>query len=120
MTHKNMLGMFIHWGVYSPLGLHEQALARYGLDKAEYERAAMSFNPTEYDPAEWVKLAKECGMKYICFTAKHHDGFCMWDTKLTDYNVMNTVYGKDVLKMLSDACEKEGIVASFMENGFAN
>ena len=112
MTHKNMLGMFIHWGVYSPLGLHEQALARYGLDKAEYERAAMSFNPTEYDPAEWVRLAKKCGMKYICFTAKHHDGFCMWDTKLTDYNVMNTAYGKDVLKMLSDACEKEGILLS--------
>ena len=112
MTHKNMLGMFIHWGVYSPLGLHEQALARYGLDKAEYERAAMSFNPTEYDPAEWVRLAKECGMKYICFTAKHHDGFCMWNTAYTDYNIMNTPYGKDVLKMLADACEKHGMKLS--------
>ena len=107
-----MLGMFIHWGIYSALGLHEQALARYDLDKAEYEKLYLSFDPVEYDPEEWVIKAKECGMKYVCFTAKHHDGFCMWDTKLTDYNVMNTPYGKDVLKMLSEACKKHGILLS--------
>lgn len=112
MIFDNKFGMFIHWGIYSCLGLHEQALARYDISHGEYERLASDFNPTEYDPAGWVRLAKEAGMKYICFTAKHHDGFCMWDTKETDYNVMNTPYGKDVLKMLSEACEKEGILLS--------
>jgi alpha-L-fucosidase len=73
---------------------------------------AMQFNPTDYDPEKWVILAKQAGMKYICFTAKHHDGFCMWDTKQTDYNIMNTPYGKDVLKMLADACKKHGLLLS--------
>ena len=98
--------MFIHWGIYAATGLHEQALARYDIPFEEYDKLVESFNPTEYDPEEWVLLAKNAGMKYICFTAKHHDGFCMWDTKYTDYNIMNTPYKKDVLKMLSDACAK--------------
>jgi len=75
--------MFIHWGVYALYEKHEQVLARWDIDKDEYEKRAMEFNPTEYDPEEWVLLAKSAGMKYICFTAKHHDGFCMWDTKYT-------------------------------------
>ncbi len=112
LTHENKLGMFIHWGPYSLTGFHEQALARLNMDHAEYEKLAMTFNPIAYDPEEWVLLAKEVGMKYICFTAKHHDGFCMWDTKETDYNIMNTPYGKDVLKMLADACEKHGMLLS--------
>lgn len=112
LKFENKFGMFIHWGVYSVLGLHEQALARYDLDFDEYEKKALSFNPTEYDPEKWVLLAKRAGMKYICFTTKHHDGFCMWDTKQTDYNIMNTPYGKDVLKMLSDACQKHGMLLS--------
>ncbi|MBR5472428.1 MAG: alpha-L-fucosidase [Clostridia bacterium] len=112
ITHDNKFGMFIHWGAYATLGLHEQALARYSIPRDEYESMCMQFNPTEYDPEKWVLLAKKCGMKYICFTAKHHDGFCMWDTKQTEYNIMNTSYGKDVLKMLSDACKKHGILLS--------
>ena len=104
--------MFIHWGVYSAYALHEQALARCDIDVAEYEKNALLFNPAEYDPEAWVTLAKEAGMKYICFTAKHHDGFCMWNTKYTEYNVMNTVYGKDTLKMLADACQKHGMLLS--------
>ncbi len=108
----NKFGMFIHWGPYAALGLHEQALARYNIPHDEYESMAAEFNPNEYDPEKWVLLAKKCGMKYICFTAKHHDGFCMWDTKHTDYNIMNTPYGKDVLKMLSDACKKHGMLLS--------
>jgi alpha-L-fucosidase len=67
------------------------------------------FNPTEYDPKEWVRIAKETGFDYITFTTKHHDGFCMWDTKYSDYKITNTPYGKDVLKMLSDECEKQGM-----------
>ena len=112
MTHENKFGMFVHWGVYSMLGLHEQALARYSLDKSEYEKLMYSFNPTEYNPEEWVLLAKKAGMKYICFTTKHHDGFCMWNTKYTDYNIMNTPYGKDVFGMLAEACKKHGMLLS--------
>ncbi len=112
MTHENKLGLFIHWGPYASFALHEQAQARYGIAREEYEKAAMRFDPAEYDPEKWVIMAKEAGMKYICFTAKHHDGFCMWDTKYTTYNIMNTPYKKDVLKMLADACEKHGIALS--------
>lgn len=122
----NKFGLFIHWGLYAITGLHEQALARYNIPYAEYDGLTEQFNPTEYDPEEWVLLAKKAGMKYICFTAKHHDGFCMWDTMYTDYNVMNTPYGKDVLKMLAEACEKHGMALSiyysnpdwYHENGY--
>ena len=112
ITHENKLGMFIHWGVYSMTGFHEQALARLNIDHSEYEALMYKFNPTAFDPDEWVLLAKNAGMKYICFTAKHHDGFCMWDTKQTDYSIMNTPYHKDVLKMLAEACERHGILLS--------
>ncbi len=112
MTHENKLGMFIHWGIYSSPAVHEQVFARHEMPREIYEEYATSFNPTEYNPEEWVLLAKNAGMKYICFTTKHHDGFCMWDTKYTDYNIMNTPYGKDVLRMLADACEKHGILLS--------
>ena len=83
----NKLGMFIHWGVYSATELHEQAIIRYNMDIAQYEKEAMNFNPVDYDPEKWVLAAKNAGMKYICITTKHHDGFCMWDTKYTDYNI---------------------------------
>lgn len=109
---KSKLGMFIHWGIYSEFGRHEQVFAQNRMDRAEYEAAAARFNPNEYDPEEWVLLAKNAGMKYICFTAKHHDGFCMWDTAYTDYKITNTPYGKDTLKMLSDACKRHGIKLS--------
>ena len=112
MTHENKLGLFIHFGPYALYGVHEQILARFDLGHAEYEDRAMTFCPTECDPEEWVLLAKRAGMKYICFTAKHHDGFCMWDTKYTDYGIMHTPYGKDVLKMLALACEKHGMLLS--------
>ncbi len=112
MTHENKLGMFVHWGIYSLTGLQDQAIVRYEMDRKQYESLQNSFDPVLYDPEKWVLLAKEAGMKYICFTTKHHDGFCMWDTKYTDYNVMNTPYGKDVLKMLADACHKHGMLLS--------
>jgi len=105
-------GMFIHWGIYAQTGWHEQYALRHMMKRADYEVLAESFNPVEYDPDKWVELAKEAGMEYICFTAKHHDGFCMWDTATTDYNIMNTPYGKDVLKMLADACDRHGVALS--------
>ena len=109
---KPKYGMFIHWGIYSQLAYHEQVAAHKHMTHEEYEPLAATFNPTEYDPEDWVLLAKKSGMKYICFTTKHHDGFCMWDTKYTDYKITNTPYGKDVLKMLADACEKHGMLLS--------
>ena len=112
MTHENKFGMFVHWGLYAMTGIQDQAFIRMDMPRDEYESLMHSFNPKNYDPEKWVLLAKEAGMEYICFTTKHHDGFCMWDTKETDYNIMNTPYGKDTLKMLADACEKHGMKLS--------
>ncbi|MBQ8311000.1 MAG: alpha-L-fucosidase [Clostridia bacterium] len=112
MTHENKFGMFVHWGLYAVSGVQDQVYARFDLPREEYEATIHRFNPVDYDPEAWVLLAKNAGMKYICFTTKHHDGFCMWDTKYTDYNIMNTPYGKDVLKMLADACKKHGMLLS--------
>ena len=89
------MGMFIHWGFYALTGIQEQAFARMDIPRDEYESLMHEFNPTEYDPEKWVLLAKEAGMEYICFTTKHHDGFCMWDTAYTDYKITKTPYGKD-------------------------
>ena len=101
-------GLFIHWGIYSVLGEGEWVMNNKKIPVAEYEKLAAKFNPTEYDPAEWVRLAKAAGMKYIAITAKHHDGFAMWDSKVSDYNVVKaTPYKKDVLKMLADECHKQ-------------
>lgn len=103
---QNRFGMFIHWGLYAIPAVHEQVLARGDWTHGEYEALMHQFHPTDYDPEAWVRLARECGMSYICFTAKHHDGFCMWDTKQTGYNIMHTPYRRDVLVMLADACRK--------------
>lgn len=109
---QNQFGLFIHWGFYSLLGVQEQVFARNNMDREEYESYMHRFNPVEYDPEKWVLLAKEAGMKYLCFTTKHHDGFCMWDSAYTEYKITNTPYGKDVLKMLADACRKHGLKLS--------
>ena len=73
MPHK--FGMFVHWGIYSLTGYHEQARWRFFTPRAEYRKFMNEFNPVKYDPDEWVRLAKDAGMEYICFTTKHHDGF---------------------------------------------
>lgn len=108
----NRFGMFIHWGLYAIPAVHEQVLARDNWRHEDYERLADRFDPVNYDPEAWVRLAKSCGMSYICFTVKHHDGFCMWDTGMTDYNVMHTPYARDVLAMLADACRKHDMKLS--------
>lgn len=108
----NKLGLFVHWGIYALTGVQEQAFARLDMPREEYEALATRFNPVRFDPDDIVLLAKKAGMKYICFTTKHHDGFCMWDTKYTDYNIMNTPYGKDVLKLLANACHRHGMLLS--------
>lgn len=112
MTHENKFGMFVHWGLYAATGVQEQVFARMNWPRECYEALMHEFNPEKYDPEKWVMLAREAGMEYICFTTKHHDGFCMWDTQYSDYKITNTPYGKDVLKMLADACQKHGMKLS--------
>jgi alpha-L-fucosidase len=107
-------GLFIHWGVYSVLGDGEWVLNNKKIPHKDYEKIADAFNPTQFDAAEWVSLAKAAGMKYITITSKHHDGFAMWDSKVSDWDIMDkTPYKKDVLKMLSEECKKQGIKLCF-------
>jgi alpha-L-fucosidase len=107
-------GLFVHWGVYSVLGDGEWVMNNRRIRVAEYEKIPALFNPQAYDPAEWVALVKAAGMRYITITSKHHDGFAMWDSKVSDYNVVKrTPYGKDVLKMLADECHKQGVKLFF-------
>jgi len=107
-------GLFIHWGVYSVLGDGEWVMNNKKIPISEYEKLPLQFNPTEFDPAEWVSLAKAAGMKYITITSKHHDGFAMFHTRQSDWNIVDrTPYKKDVLKMLADECRKQGIKLFF-------
>lgn len=102
-------GMFIHWGLYAIPAWHEQYQWRARVPRKEYEKLARQWNPVKFDPDHFLDLAEMAGMKYVCLTTKHHDGFCLWDTKQTAYNTMNTPYKKDILKILADACHKRGI-----------
>jgi alpha-L-fucosidase len=103
-------GLFIHWGVYSVLGDGEWVMNQQQIPVKTYEKIPSFFNPLDFDPKAWVQMAKDAGMKYITITSKHHDGFAMWDSKVSDYNIVKgTPYGKDVLKMLADECHRQGI-----------
>lgn len=107
-------GLFIHWGVYSVLGDGEWVMERQNISIDEYEKLPAFFNPTEYNADAWVKIAKDAGMKYITITTRHHDGFSMFDSKVSDYNIVKkTPYKKDILKDLAAACKKEGIKLFF-------
>jgi len=102
-------GMFIHWGPVSLTG-HEIGWSRGAQTPIDvYDHLYERFNPTNFNADEWVAIAKAAGMKYIVLTTKHHDGFCLWDTKLTDYNIMHTPFHRDVVKELSAACRRQGI-----------
>ncbi|MDH6304806.1 alpha-L-fucosidase [Parabacteroides sp. PF5-5] len=106
-------GMFIHYGPYSVLGAGEWVMNSRPIKGSDYMRLQNFFNPQSFDAKEWVKIAKNAGMKYITFTSRHHDGFSNWDTKQSDWNIMNTPYGKDMVKQLADECHKEGIKLVF-------
>ena len=107
-------GLFIHWGVYSVLADGEWVQNNQKIPKATYEKLPALFNPTAFDPKEWVSMVKAAGMKYITITSKHHDGFAMFATKQSNWNIVDrTPYGKDVLKMLADECQKQGIKLFF-------
>lgn len=123
--HEAKFGMFIHWGVYSMYGGiykgYPQARGdaawienRCKIPVAEYRENAKQFNPVNYNPDAWAKMAKDAGMKYLIITAKHHDGFALFDSKASDWNVVDaTIYGKDLLKPLAEACKKYGIKLGF-------
>jgi alpha-L-fucosidase len=107
-------GLFVHWGVYSLLGDGEWAMQVQKIDKGTYEKLATYFNPTQFDAKEWVSLAKAAGMKYITITTKHHDGFAMFDTKQSTWNIVDrSPYKQDPLKLLADECHKQGIKLFF-------
>ncbi len=117
-------GMFVHWGVYSVVGGQykgrelpnsaEWMMARGKIPIAEYELYAKQFNPTEFDADRFVGLAKKAGMKYLVITAKHHDGFAMFGSKATSYNVVDfSPFGRDIMKELAEACQKQDIKFGF-------
>jgi len=117
-------GMFIHWGVYSvPAGIYkgerikgvgEWIMNKAQIPVAEYEQFAARFNPVGFDADDWVRIAKSAGMKYIVITSKHHDGFCLWDSRVSDYDIMDaSPFNRDILEELSEACRKQGIRLCF-------
>lgn len=107
-------GMFIHWGVYSVLGDGEWVLHDRKLQLNEYERLPKFFDPEKFDAKSWAALAKAAGIKYITITSRHHDGFAMFDSKISDWNIVQrTPYKKDPLKMLADECHRQGIKLFF-------
>lgn len=102
-------GMFIHWGVYSMYGINEWARRWERISEEDYQFLIDHFDPDLFDPAEWARAARKAGMKYVVFTTKHHDGFCMWDSKFTDYKITNSPAGRDLLKEIVAAFRAEGL-----------
>ena len=106
-------GMFIHWGLYALPARHEWVKNRERLTTEQYQKYFETFNPDMYNPKEWAKMAKDAGMKYVVLTAKHHEGFCLWDSKFTDYKSTNTPFGKDIIREYVDAFRAEGLKVGF-------
>ena len=118
-------GLFIHWGAYSVAGVEaswpimapELSAAMFGtqisISEKEYVTLPDRFNPVDFDPDAWVRLAQEAGMRYIVLTSKHHDGFCMFDAPATEYKITNTPYGKDICLELAQACARAGMPLGF-------
>ena len=102
-------GMFIHWGPVAIEGTEIGWSRGKQVPGEEYDALYRSFNPELFDADEWVRIAKDAGMRYVILTTKHHDGFCLWDSDQTEYDVMNTPFGRDVVKELSEACRRAGL-----------
>jgi alpha-L-fucosidase len=111
-THDRF-GMFIHWGLYALPARHEWVKQREKISDENYRKYFEYFNPDLYHPEEWAAKAKAAGMKYVVITTKHHEGFCLWDSKYTDFKVTGTPYGKDLIKPLVNAFRAEGIRIGF-------
>lgn len=106
-------GMFIHWGLYALPARHEWVKNRERLTNEQYQQYFELFDPDLYNPRDWAKMARAAGMKYVVLTAKHHEGFCQWDSKYTDYKVTHTPFGRDVVKEYVEAFRAEGLKVGF-------
>ena len=107
---NDRFGIFLHWGLYSMLAQGEWVMTNHDLNYKEYAKLASGFYPSRFDAKKWVTAIKASGAKYICFTTRHHEGFSMFHTKWSDYNIVDsTPYGKDILKDLAEECHKQGI-----------
>ena len=106
---ESRFGIFLHWGLYSMFAQGEWYMTNANINSKEYAKVANAFYPHRFDAKQWVSAFKKAGAKYICFTTRHHEGFSMWDTKQSDYNIMNTPYGKDIVRQLADECHRQGI-----------
>ena len=102
-------GMFIHWGLYAIPARGEWVRSTEEMPEDDYLPFFEEFNPMDYDPSKWAKAAKEAGMKYAVLTAKHHDGFCLFDSKLTDFKSTNTKAGRDLVREYLEAFRAEGL-----------
>lgn len=110
---RDRFGMFVHWGLYAVPARHEWVQSRERTATEDYAKYMPYFDPDLYDPAEWARTAREAGMKYAILTSKHHDGFAMWDSKLTDYKCTNTPAGRDLLREWVEAFRAEGLKIGF-------
>ena len=106
---EDRFGIFIHWGIYSTFAQGEWYLQNGPLRREEYAKAANAFYPHAFDAKAWAKVFKKAGARYITFTTRHHDGFSMWNTRQSDYNIMHTPYGKDVVAQLAEACRENNL-----------
>ena len=110
----NKFGIFVHYGIYSMLANGEWVLENEKLKQSEYAKLAGGFCPSRFDAAQWVSAFKASGAKYVCFTTRHHDGFSMFDTKFSDYNIVKaTPFKRDIVKELADECHKQGLKIHF-------
>lgn len=106
---EDRFGIFIHWGLYSTFAQGEWYLQNGPLRREEYAKAANAFYPHAFDAKAWAKVFKKAGARYITFTTRHHDGFSMWNTQQSDYNIMHTPYGKDIVAQLAEACRENNL-----------
>ncbi|MBT1676208.1 alpha-L-fucosidase [Curtobacterium aurantiacum] len=106
-------GMFIHWGLYALPARHEWVKNRERITDADYQKYFDHFDPDLFDAADWARRARAAGMKYVVLTTKHHEGFCLWDTALTDYKSTNTPFGRDIVREFVDAVRAEGLRVGF-------
>src|SRR5699024_2736782 len=111
-THHRF-GMFIHWGLYSIPARGEWVRSNEQMPEEDYLPFFEEFDPKDYDPVQWAKAAKEAGMKYAVMTAKHHDGFCLFDSALTDFKSTNTPAGRDLIREYVDAFRAQGLKVGF-------
>lgn len=110
---QDRFGMFIHWGTYSLAARHEWVKMKEEISDADYQKYFDHFDPDLYNPRAWARAAREAGMKYVVLTTKHHEGFCLWDSKYTDYKATNSPCGKDLLTPFVEAFRAEGLKIGF-------